>query len=350
MESPTLEDFVAWNNQLAALVDAGVPLDLGVATAHEGLGESLDRINTTVSRRVRRGESLEEAVEDEERFVPAAYRSLFLLGLRGGDLNAPLDAANRVARSVDEGRYTIRSAFVYPLILCGLVFCGLILFCQYLVPSLDTIYNGLHLPPGSGLRALRSLRDALPYWVILVPLLCAFAFWRWRAASRRALQGNPSAAVTTWLPGTAKTILQQRSANFAVSLATLLDQHIPIAEALPIAAGACVDAKLGAAAESLAAAFKAGSSVADNSPTAIAFPPFLRWALLDSETTTGRPRALRLAAGIYRDAVRRREDRLRIVAPLAVCVVIGGGATLLYGLSLFVPVVQLLRTIALPPR
>jgi general secretion pathway protein F len=350
MESPTLEDFVAWNHQLAALVDAGVPLDLGVASPHEDLAESLDRINAIVSRRVRRGESLEEAVQDEDRFIPVVYRSLFLLGLRGGDLNAPLDAANRVAQSVDEGRYTIRSAFIYPLILCGLIFCGLILFCRYLVPSLDSIYSALHLAPGSGLRVLQSLRDTLPYWVILVPLVCAVAFWRWRAVSRRALQGNQSAAVTTWLPGTAQIILQQRAANLADSLATLLDQHLAIEDALPISAGACGDARLCAAAESLAAAFKAGSSVADDSPTALAFPPFLRWALLHSTETTGRARALRLAAGIYRDAVQRREDRLRTIAPLAVCVVIGGGATLLYGLSLFVPLVQLLRTIALPPH
>ena len=32
METTTLDDFMAWNDQLAAAVQAGVPLDLGLPT------------------------------------------------------------------------------------------------------------------------------------------------------------------------------------------------------------------------------------------------------------------------------------------------------------------------------
>ena len=115
---------------------------------------------------------------------------------------------------------------------------------------------------------------------------------------------------------------------------------------MPLAAGACGDAQLLDAAKSLAAAFAHGGVPGDDNAAAKQFPPFLRWALLHSEATTGRARALRMAADIYRQAAKRREERLRIVAPMVVCVVLGGGVTLLYGLSLFVPVVQLLRAMA----
>jgi hypothetical protein len=53
-----------------------------------------------------------------------------------------------------------------------------------------------------------------------------------------------------------------------------------------------------------------------------------------------------MAAGIYRESAKRREEKLRVITPIIVCVLVGGGATLLYGLSLFVPLVQLLRAIA----
>ena len=54
----TLDDFVAWNDQLAALVQAGVPLDFGLGASGADLTESLKRINAAVARRVSRGESL----------------------------------------------------------------------------------------------------------------------------------------------------------------------------------------------------------------------------------------------------------------------------------------------------
>src|SRR5262249_25568303 len=97
---------------------------------------------------------------------------------------------------------------------------------------------------------------------------------------------------------------------------------------------------------SLAASLSNGQTPGDTNPAVRQFPPYLRWALLHSVETIGLGRALTSAAEIYRQSAQRRQERLRIVAPIAVCAVLGGGATLLYGLSLFVPVVQLLRTLA----
>ena len=347
METTTLDDFVAWNDQLAALVQAGVPLDLGLGTSGTDLAESLKRINATVSRRVGRGESLGEAIEDDEQSVPASYRSLVELGLRSGNLATAIDGSNRVAKSIDDSRYAIRSSFIYPLIVCSLAFVGLIAFCLFLVPKLDAMYVSLHIRPRSGLRIMQFLRETLPYWVAVPPLALLWLIARlWRTAPTSATLRDRRSNILAWLPGWSRAAFQERCASFAEALATLIESNAPLEEALPLAAGACGDSQLLDAAKSLAAAFAHGGVPGDDNAAAKQFPPFLRWALLHSEATTGRARALRMAADIYRQAAKRREERLRIVAPMVVCVVLGGGVTLLYGLSLFVPVVQLLRAMA----
>ena len=74
----------------------------------------------------------------------------------------------------------------------------------------------------------------------------------------------------------------------------------------------------------------------------------MRWALFQSEPTVGRKRALQMAAALYRDASSHSMRRARIVAPIIGLVLLGGSVTLLYGLALFVPVVQMLKAVASP--
>jgi general secretion pathway protein F len=347
METPTLDDFVAWNDQLAALVDAGVPLGVSLGAPGTNATEAVKRINATVARRVKSGESLSDAVEDDEQVVPSSYRSLVQLALRSGDLASALDGSNRVAESVDDSRFAVRSSFIYPLIVCCLAFVGLILFCIYLVPSLAAMYSSLRLRRGSGLRVLQLLRESLPYWMAIPPIVLLLYLIRlWQTKRKFGSASGPRAGALSWLPGMKQALFQERCASFSDSLAKLVASEVPIAEALPLAAHACGDSRLVGAAESLAAAIEQGQTPMDDSPVAKQFPPFLRWALLHSDATVGRARALQMAAGIYRESAQRRQDKLRIIAPIVVCVLLGGGATLLYGLSLFVPVVQLLRAIA----
>jgi hypothetical protein len=77
-------------------------------------------------------------------------------------------------------------------------------------------------------------------------------------------------------------------------------------------------------------------------------PPFMRWAICHADDTVGKSRALRMAAGAYRESAQRRVQRLRVVAPAVTCLVIGGGVALLYALALFVPVVQMLKGLCGP--
>jgi hypothetical protein len=75
-------------------------------------------------------------------------------------------------------------------------------------------------------------------------------------------------------------------------------------------------------------------------------PPFLRWALFESDGSIDRQAALAAAADIYRAKARQRLARWQTVAPIVLCIVVGGGITLLYGLALFVPIVDMLRGLA----
>jgi type IV pilus assembly protein PilC len=347
MSSASLDEIIAFNEQLAALAEAGIPLDLSLVGRNRSTAKALKQIQTTVTRRINRGESLEEALEGDEDDVPASYRSLLQQGIRSGDFSEALDGSSRVAELLDESRHTLASAFVYPLILCALAYIGLIGFCLYLVPVWQGMYQSARLPPGPGLRILQTIKDALPYWAAVPPVLVILSLVSWRRKTLHSATSDPRNGIRIgWLPGATQALFQQRCAHFAASLGQLLDAGTPLDAAVRIAGDAANDANLRAGAQLLADDIARGSLPSDGSRAASLFPPFLRWALWHADETTGRSGALQIATRLYREAADRRAERLRTLAPIAVLVALGGTVTLLYGLALFAPFAELLRSLA----
>src|SRR3954470_12951227 len=106
MPAATLDDFMALNDQLVALVQAGVPLDLGLEGSQSNTAVALERVNTVVARRVSQGATLSEALQGHDPALPARYRHLAQLGLSSGDLSAALQNNSQLAQSVEGSWYT----------------------------------------------------------------------------------------------------------------------------------------------------------------------------------------------------------------------------------------------------
>jgi type II secretory pathway component PulF len=235
-------------------------------------------------------------------------------------------------------------AFVYPIAVCLLAYAGMVAFCLFFVPTLENMYGSLRISGGKGLHILQTLRDTMPYWVAVPPLVFVLIV-TWPFKARLTNAGNFAGRFPHWLPGMSHVVFQERCANFAEALANLVDRGVTLEEGLRLAAGACGDARLRQGAHALAATLESGQVLGEDPSAAACFPPFLRWALLHSEPSAGRGRALHMAANIYRQAASRRAVRWRLAAPIVIGVVLSGGVTLLYGLALFLPVVELLRAL-----
>jgi type II secretory pathway component PulF len=142
-----------------------------------------------------------------------------------------------------------------------------------------------------------------------------------------------------------QTQFHQRCASFCEQLTALVEAGVPLGEGASLAAEACGDRTLQEGARDLALA-QAQRNAAGDERAARSFPPFLRWALCQADETISTTDALRLAAQVYREAAERRAERSRVAVPIAACVLLGGGATLLYGLALFLPVTEMLQALA----
>lgn len=350
MNSPTLDDFMAWNDQLAALIDAEIPLELGLSRDAHDAARQLEKINAFVARRASQGASLAAALEADDGMIAASYRAVALEGIHDGDLTAGLPAATQIAAAAQETKQALGMTFLYPLLVCCLAIVGLVGFCVLLAPRLENAFSELRVQPQRGLKLLEGLRRTMPLWAIGFPLgLVVVTGWAKLRSMRAGSRGRRSRAGFL-LPGLSQAFGEEQTARAAEMLATLLDKGTPLAEAMRIVAEGCDDVELRVALKSLASAAEADQLPSDGIYIANRLPPFFGWSLLRSESTTGRPAALRMAATIYHDAAKRRRGRLRLVAPLLATVALGGSVTLLYGLTLFLPIVDLLHGLAYSTR
>lgn len=345
MDRATLDDFMSLNDQLAAAVEAGVPLDVDLGRDTQEAAARLEKINALVARRVSQGSSLGAAIGNDDSVITPGYRCLMHLSLASSDFSTGLDLSNRLGQTVDRARYSGWLALFYPAIVCCLALFGLVGFCLFFLPVLESTHQSLRIASGDGLKTLQTLRATLPYWAGVLPIsLVAVVSWaRRRSHNQTARVG---AGPLAWVSGVSRTVSLARAANFAEATAALLQNGLPLSEAMRTAADTWNSAPLADATRALATRLALGQPNINDSQLAASFPPFLRWSLLDSEATIGRVRALQTAAELYRREAERRQERLQVVAPLVLAVVIGGGATLLYGLTLFVPVVEMLRALA----
>ncbi len=341
---PTLDEFIALNDQLAAALEAGVPLAVDLHRLDARPTQALERINAVVARQVSPGVSLEEAVAAVSQELPPQYRSLIQIWLRTGDADAVLDRASNLGEALEEAHEGIRLALVYPLTVLCLALAGMAAFCLFVLPKLEGFRESMRLSVGEGMDVLNAIARSLPVWGIVAAAFILFAVWFiWRLARWNA--GSGSIGFWARLTGAATTDSEERTAAFADWMALLLSSGAPEEESLRLASEASGNARLQERARPLGGALLEDAVREDDARRFWRFPPFLQWALRRPDAAQ-QAQALMIAADVYRDSARRSSKRAAVVVPIVASAVIGGGAVLLYGLSLFVPLTEMLRSVA----
>lgn len=343
----SLEDLIALNDEIAALVRAGVPLERGLSDAGDDLGGRLGAITTALGDRMGRGESLPQALEAEGRRIPRVYRAVVEAGQRAGRLAAALEGLAHCARMAAELRRVIGLALIYPLIVVVVAYALFVGFVLEIAPRLVAAIRSFQLAERGPAFTLARLGETAPYWAPLGPVvLLMLAVWWNRSGRASLLQPGWAGGVLGWVPGMRQLIAHIKVAHFAELLALLLEHRVPFAEAVELAADTTGDPAMHRAAAEVAGASRRGAAVADSIRGSHLFPPLLNWMVVAGLQLGAPAPALRHAAQIYRRRALYRADLIRIFLPATLVVLIGASATLLYALTLFLPFMGLLNNLA----
>jgi type II secretory pathway component PulF len=346
----TLDQFIALNDELAALVRAGVPLERGLIEAGRDLRGRLGAVSSELGQRMGEGMLLPEAIAASGGGMPKLYRAVVEAGLRSGRLSEALEGMASIARGYAEARRAVGMALLYPLVVLSLTYGLALFFVIEITPRFVAAFQGLGLPPLKALGLLERAGQTAIYWGPILPILLGLAALRWVWTGRSmVLETGGLGPLLNKVPMVGSMIASYRAANFASLLALLIEHRVPLEEAVRLAGEASGDIKLRASAERFAQSIRQGGGPdATASKACDAFPPLLSWMLTAGHRQGDLPQSLEQLALTYRRKARSRADFLKLALP-SICILgIGVVAVVIYAMMLFIPMLNLWNEMAVP--
>lgn len=237
------QEFLAFNQELAALLRAGLPLLQSLDLMLERMEDANFRdILTEIRDRVKSGAELSEAFASFGDLFPPLYASTLKAGERSGELEQVLRRFIRYQKLVLDARKKLVSALVYPAVLIGLSIVMILVLAVYVVPRFSKFYEDLdaQLPLITRMTLAVSffLRDNI-LWIVLGVTAAVLGLRSWAKTPEGRLAIDH---FRLRLPLVGKIFHQFSLSEFCRSLATLLTGGIPLLSALDIAIGAVANA------------------------------------------------------------------------------------------------------------
>ncbi len=342
-----LEELVALNDEMAALVRAGVPLEKGLRDLGDDLPGRLGRLARRIAERMDRGEPLADVFAREPQSFPPIYRAVVEAGLKSGRLAVALESLAGTSRRLVDARRIVLVGLLYPLLVFLVAWGLFVLFVVKVAPVFAGAFPDIPSVSRGFLQWLAGWGDSVWSWGTAVPAAALLAALVWIIASARATSAEPRMAglLLGWLPWTHRMLRSFRIAMFSEILALLVENRVPLPAGLVLAAEAVGSRSMTEAARKMASAIERGDRY--QGPTASsAWPPLFEWLLATGQDRGTLLPTLRQAASIYHDRAQESADAARLLVPLVLAVGIGGTVTLCYALVVFGSWVAILRSLA----
>ncbi|MER3631050.1 MAG: hypothetical protein C4325_01795 [Blastocatellia bacterium] len=239
-------DFLLFNQQLAALLKAGIPVLQAIGLLKtRSASARLRSVLVDVEEKIRNGVSLSEAFEAQKIF-PKIYTASILAGEKSGALDEVLRRfVEYLRRSVGVSR-KIRGAMAYPAFLMSVAVLMVAFLTLYIVPRMSDLFRSLSanrtLPTVTvAVLWISSAVTANFFWLFPVLLFTGLATFIWIRTDSGKLAID---RLLLRVPIAGHLIRQMATAQLSRSLSTLISGGITVPDSWEIASQALSNSEL----------------------------------------------------------------------------------------------------------
>ena len=311
--------------ELAVLLGAGLSLDRALGLAIENIDNPATRLEFgELLKSVKEGVPLSRAMAERPTLFPPMAQAMVEAGETNGRLG---DALTRLAATLERAedlRQLLVSSMIYPVALLVIAVGVILLMLLFVVPQFESVFASA--PAGTLPSASLAVMGASQFlrdhgWYLLGGLVAAVLLLR-------NLLGQPMLRARTdrlllRLPQLGTLIVYAQTAQFARTLAVLVEGGVPLPVALAMAQRALTNTYLAGAVQRVASGLKEGGGLTAPLAATGAFPRLAIGFFRTGEETSQLGLMLgRLADVLDRD-VRLRLSRLIAILTPAITVVLG---------------------------
>jgi type IV pilus assembly protein PilC len=338
---PGEQEFLAFNQELATLLKAGMPLVqsldiLRQRVANPAFKDVLDDIHD----RVKGGEALSDAFAEHASLFPPVYPASLMAGERSGDLDGVIRRYVSYAKVIGAVRKKTISALIYPAILVVLMLALVGIIVLRVVPAFSDFYATFDEELPLSTQVIVAVSDTLVanFWILLaVVALAVTAAVAWfRDPARRVVLDR----VLLRLPWVGPVARKFAVAQLARTLSTLLGGGIPLVQAIEIAGRSMTNGHLARELAVVGQQVREGQSFAGALLARGMFPDVATKMVEVGESTGALREMLASLADFYDEEIETDVGRFITIIEPALLVIMGAVVAVIV-LALYMPLFEL---------
>jgi type IV pilus assembly protein PilC len=341
----SLRELSQFTTQLATLQDAGLPIVRSLRILEGQLKPSvLKNTLQEVANEVESGSTLSDAMAKHPKVFDRLYVNMIKAGEAGGVLDTILD---RLAEFMEKSlrlKKKVVGALVYPIVVSFIAIGILAAIMRWVIPSFEAMFNdiGLTLPFLTQilLGISRFVRDYFPI-LLALPVVAILGY---KAVARTPGGRFFFDKFKLNMPIFGLIVKKSTIARFSRTLGTLIASGVPILEALAIVKEAVGNEVVTKAVEDVHASIREGESIARPLGASGVFDDIIVNMVDIGEETGELDKMLMKIADNYDDDVDIAVESLTSVLE-PVLIVFMGGAVGFIVISLFLPLIDLIKSL-----
>lgn len=333
---PKLQEIATFTQQLANLLQSGMPLTVALnsMTHLETRGISSE-ISRQLKQDVMEGKSLSDAMAKH----PIIFSDMYVNMVRAGEQSGALiEVLRRLADHYSrfaEVQSKFVSALIYPAVVLAVGIGIIIFFMTYMLPKFKEIFTGLKIELPMATRMLIAIGDLFlspSFWILVGLVISAIAvlFLRFKASP----QGRKM--IDSWklrMPVFGNVIRLNLFCQFARTLATLLQNGVPVLTALKITEQVVPNEILKEAIAQTREAVTDGKTIAQPLAKSKVFPQLMIDLIKIGEETGDVPGALRNVADTYEnELILALRVMTNLIEPVLIVIMAIGVGLLLFSI------------------
>ena len=323
-KKPKSRDFMIFCRQFATMLQAGINvLQILKIQAQQSENSALKERLIEVSIDVERGGTLAGALEKHGNFFPKIITSMVEAGETGGILDTVMERLAAHFQNQHDLEEKIRSATMYPIIVCGLAVAVMGLMVFFVLPQFARIFEEMGCEMPFLTRALLGLSGFVTgYWYLLLPMLLLLAVALTRYL--RTPQGRERFdRIQLRMPLYGKIYSTMIVARFARTLGTLLASGVGLVQALELVEKVINNVVLAGALTESRRVIRQGQALALPLAASGIFPPMLVEMIHTGEESGALDSMLARTADFYEGELTFILDRLSTIIEPVLLIAVG---------------------------
>ena len=336
-------EFLLFNEQLAAIARAGIPLERSLRElAHDAASPRMRRVIQAIATELEAGASIPEAFQKHARRFPPLYGRILEAGVRSGRLGEMLTSLNRHSETAAQTRRILFEATCYPIVVLALAAGIVTAFLYVVVPPFGQIFAEMGKEVPSMTAGLLYLsRHVGAVWCGIGVVLAAIV------ALKYALGTFPGGRrfkerIAFSVPVLGRLLRDTLLGRFADAMALLVGAGCDMPTCLRLAGGTTGSESLLGECEALARQVEGGGSLLGGAAQRRVLPSLFLYAVDLGARRNELADSLYGLASMYDEQARVCQGRLQVsLLPILVIIVgsfVGGAIA-----ALFLPMVHMIR-------